>query len=274
MFAPRYDPSTSSDGEVHESPRAYAPSWGEGGTGVTPASRSGGWRCQHGGVASRILVIEDDDRIRETTRLVLEDEGYDVVEAASAEDGLIRYDQRLPGCVIVDLMLPGMNGFECCRALRHRSDVPIVVLTARTDTHDVVAGLEAGADDYVTKPFHAKELTARIRALLRRAAGGQLPTVITLGQVEIRPDEGEVRNRGEQVALTKTEFRLLCELAAHPGRVFSREVLLESVWGYPQVGDGKLVDTHIHRLRLKLEDDPAHPQHVITVRGLGYKVNP
>jgi two-component system, OmpR family, response regulator MtrA len=225
-------------------------------------------------MASRVLVIEDDDRIRETTRLVLEDEGYEVEEAASAETGLIRFDQRSPGCVIVDLMLPGIDGFECCRALRQRSDVPIVVLTAKTDTHDVVAGLEAGADDYVTKPFHAKELTARIRALLRRAGGGQSSAVITLGEIEVRHDEGVVQKKGEPVGLTKTEFRLLCELAAHPGRVFSREVLLGSVWGYPQVGDGKLVDTHIHRLRAKLEDDPAHPQHVITVRGLGYKINP
>jgi two-component system, OmpR family, response regulator MtrA len=224
-------------------------------------------------VAGRVLVIEDDDRIRETTRLVLEDEGYEVDEAAAAEDGLIRFEQRTPGCVIVDLMLPGMNGFECCRALRQRSDVPIVVLTAKTDTHDVVAGLEAGADDYVTKPFHSKELAARIRALLRRAGAGQAPGVITLGELEVRPDEGVVRKRGEPVGLTKTEFRLLCELAAHPGRLFTREVLLDHIWGYPQVGDGKLVDTHIHRLRTKLEDDPAHPQHVITVRGLGYRVN-
>lgn len=224
-------------------------------------------------MASRILLVEDDDRIRETTRLLLEDEGYDVDEAPSAEDALASFDQRPASCVVVDLMLPGINGFECCRALRQRSDVPIVVLTAKTDTHDVVAGLEAGADDYITKPFHAKELTARIRALLRRARGtGSGPQVITLGDVEVSPDEGEVRKRGEQVPLTKTEFGLLCELAAHPGRVFSREVLLANVWGYSFAGDGKLVDTHIHRLRTKLEDDPANPKRVVTVRGLGYKV--
>ena len=230
--------------------------------------------CQHDPMATRILLIEDDDRIRETTRLVLEDEGYEVEEAASAEAGLVMFGQRSPACVIVDLMLPGINGFECCRALRQASDVPIVVLTAKTDTHDLVAGLEAGADDYVTKPFHAKELTARIRALLRRAgqAGGRPGGALVLGDVEVVPDEGVVRKRGRPVGLTKTEFRLLCELAAHPGRVFSREVLLANVWGYPDVGDGKLVDTHIHRLRNKLEDDPARPVHVITVRGLGYKV--
>ena len=230
--------------------------------------------CDDGLVATRILLIEDDDRIRETTRLVLEDEGYEVDEASSAEQGLVLFGQRSPACVIIDLMLPGINGFECCRALRQASDVPIVVLTARTDTHDVVAGLEAGADDYMTKPFHAKELTARLRSLMRRAAtaGGRESSSIVLGDLQITPDEGVVRRRGEQVQLTKTEFRLLCEMAAHAGRVFSRELLLENVWGYPNVGDGKLVDTHVHRLRNKLEDDPGNPEHVLTVRGLGYKV--
>ena len=222
----------------------------------------------------RLLLIEDDDRIRETTRLVLEDDGYEVDEAPSAETGLVLFEQRSPACVIVDLMLPGMNGFECCRALRQTGDVAIIVLTARTDSHDVVAGLEAGADDYVTKPFHAKELTARIRALLRRASLGtsRMASKLVIGDVEVLPEEGLVKRRGEEVALTKTEFRLLCELAAHPGRVHSREILLESVWGYPGTGDGKVVDTHIHRLRNKLEDDPANPVHVLTVRGLGYKV--
>lgn len=229
---------------------------------------------EHELVATRILIIEDDDRIRETTRLVLEDEGYEVDEAASAESGLVMFGQRSPGCVIVDLMLPGLNGFECCRALRQSSDVPIVIVTARTDTHDVVAGLEAGADDYITKPFHPKELGARLRALMRRAAigGPRESAAIVLGDVEILPEAGLVRRAGREVQLTKTEFRLLCEMAAQPGRVFSRELLLENVWGYPNVGDGKLVDTHIHRLRNKLEEDQTAPAHVLTVRGLGYKV--
>jgi DNA-binding response OmpR family regulator len=229
-----------------------------------------------GRMPSRILLIEDDDRIRETTRLVLEDNGYEVDEADSAETGLVVFGQRSPSCVIVDLMLPGLDGFECCRALRRMSGVPIVVLSARTDPQDIVAGLEAGADDYVTKPFHAKELTARVKALLRRAAspveGGR--DVFNLGELEVSPAEGTVHKAGREISLTKTEFRLLCELAAHPNRVFSREILLENVWGYPHVGDSKLVDTHVHRLRTKLEDDPSAPRYVLTVRGLGYKVVP
>jgi len=178
--------------------------------------------------------------------------------------------------VLIDLMLPGMDGFETCRSLRRASDVPVIMVTARTDTYDVVAGLEAGADDYVTKPFVAKELAARIRALLRRARTSteQASSVLRVGDLEITPDAGEVRRGGEQVHLTRTEFRLLCELAANPGRVFSRELLLERVWGYDYFGDGRLVDVHVRRLRTKVEADPAHPQHVVTVRGLGYKLQP
>lgn len=223
-------------------------------------------------MVGRILIIEDDEGIRETTRMIFQDEGFEVDEAPSGEAGISLFGLRPPSCVVVDLMLPGMSGFECCRLLRQDSDVPIIVLTARTDSHDVVAGLEAGADDYVTKPFHAKELMARIRALLRRAGGIDPSRPIRLGDLEVVPIEGVVRRRGAPVDLTKTEFRLLCEMASHPGRVFSREVLLETVWGYPGLGPGKLVDTHIHRLRTKLEDDPADPAHVVTVRGLGYKV--
>ena len=225
----------------------------------------------------QILIIEDDDRIRETTCLLLEDEGYEVLGVPSAEDGISAFERSPAACVVVDLMLPGMNGFDCCRELRKRSDVPIIMLTARTDPFDVVAGLEAGADDYVTKPFHAKELTARVRALLRRARSAgedanDSSKVIAFGDVEVRVDEGVVTKAGEELTLTKTEFRLLCEMAEHPGRVFSREVLLDKVWGYSYVGDGKLVDAHIHRLRAKVEDDPSSPTHVVTVRGLGYKV--
>jgi DNA-binding response OmpR family regulator len=220
-----------------------------------------------------ILLVEDDERIRASMRLALEDEGYDIREAGTGEDGLSSFERRASDVVLIDLMLPGMDGFACCRAIRRTSDVPIVMVTARSDTHDVVAGLEAGADDYVTKPFVAKELSARIRALLRRARTAEAPSnVIRFGSIEVRPDEGSVLKAGEEVHLTRTEFRLLCELASSPGRMFSREALLDRVWGYDYFGDGRLVDVHIRRLRTKVEDDPANPTHVLTVRGLGYKL--
>ncbi|MGH9023664.1 MAG: winged helix-turn-helix domain-containing protein [Acidimicrobiia bacterium] len=206
-------------------------------------------------------------------RLALEDEGYAVIEAASGEDALEAFAKRPTDIVLIDLMLPGLDGFEVCRALRRTSDVPIVMVTARSDTHDVVAGLEAGADDYVTKPFAAKELTARMRALLRRSRDvGAATTVIAFGEVVVEPEAGSVSRSGETVHLTKTEFRLLCELATNPGRVLSREQLLERVWGYDYFGDGRLVDVHVRRLRTKIEPDPANPRHVVTVRGLGYKM--
>ena len=168
-----------------------------------------------------------------------------------------------------------MDGFECCRELRKTSAVPIIMVTARTDTHDVVAGLEAGADDYVTKPFEPKELAARIRALLRRARTNE-PGLVQLefGDLEILPEAGVVRRGGEEVHLTRTEFLLLCELAANAGKVLSREQLLERVWSYDYFGDGRLVDVHVRRLRTKIEHEPSEPRHVLTVRGLGYKLAP
>jgi DNA-binding response OmpR family regulator len=171
-------------------------------------------------------------------------------------------------------MLPGIDGFDVCRALRRQSDVPIVMVTARNDTHDVVAGLEAGADDYVTKPFVAKELAARIRALLRRVRNDSGPAVLAFDGLEVLPEAGEVHRDGLQVHLTKTEFRLLCELAANPNKVLSREQLLDRVWGYGYFGDGRLVDVHVRRLRAKIEPDAADPRYVVTVRGLGYKLQP
>ncbi|HEY7949183.1 MAG TPA: response regulator transcription factor [Acidimicrobiales bacterium] len=223
-------------------------------------------------MTARLLIVEDDERIRASTRLALEDEGYDVDEAGSGEMALERFTEQPSDIVLIDLMLPGMDGFECCRQLRRTSAVPVIMVTARTDTHDVVAGLEAGADDYVTKPFVAKELAARIRALLRRARSVDEPSVLTFGDVEVRPDEGTVQRAGEEVHCTRTEFRLLCELAANPGKVLSREQLLDRVWGYDYFGDGRLVDVHIRRLRTKIEPDPANPRHILTVRGMGYKL--
>ena len=224
-------------------------------------------------VGTRILTVEDDERIRTAVKMALEDEGWIVEEADNGEDALDIFNRHPTDVVLIDIMLPGIDGFEVCRSIRRASDVPIVMVTARADTHDVVAGLEAGADDYLTKPFAPKELSARIRALLRRARTSD-PAIARLkfGDLEIVPEEGVVQRNGQEVHLTKTEFRLLVELASSPGRVFSREVLLERVWGYGYFGDGRLVDVHVRRLRTKIESDPANPRHVVTVRGLGYKL--
>jgi len=225
------------------------------------------------GVATRILTVEDDERIRTAVKLALEDEGWKVDEAETGEDALERFSQAPTDVVLIDIMLPGVDGFEVCRAIRRMSDVPIIMVTARDDTHDIVAGLEAGADDYLTKPFQPKELSARIRALLRRVRTTDSgATHLRFGDLEIVPEEGVVRRGGDEVHLTKTEFRLLLELANSPGRVLSREVLLERVWGHGYFADGRLVDVHVRRLRTKVEADAANPRHVVTVRGLGYKL--
>jgi DNA-binding response OmpR family regulator len=228
---------------------------------------------QSEGVGTRILAVEDDERIRTAVKLALEDEGWTVAEAANGEDALAAFQQEPADVVLIDIMLPGIDGFEVCRSIRRTSDVPIVMVTARADTHDVVAGLEAGADDYLTKPFAPKELSARIRALLRRARTSEVSSPhLRFGDLEIVPEEGVVRRNGRDVHLTKTEFRVLVELAQSPGRVFSREVLLERIWEHGYFGDGRLVDVHVRRLRTKVEADPANPRHVVTVRGLGYKL--
>ncbi|MBM3663657.1 MAG: response regulator transcription factor [Actinobacteria bacterium] len=230
---------------------------------------------ENGPVATRILTVEDDERIRTSVKLALEDEGWRVTEAGTGEEAITAFAEEAADVVLIDIMLPGMDGFEVCRSIRRQSDVPIVMVTARADTHDVVAGLEAGADDYLTKPFAPKELSARIRALLRRAR----PVVsgnpkLIFGSLEVIPQEGVVTMNGQPVHLTKTEFRLLVELANHPGTVFSREELLDKVWSHGVDGDSRLVDVHVRRLRTKVESDPANPQHVVTVRGLGYKLQP
>jgi DNA-binding response OmpR family regulator len=205
--------------------------------------------------------------------LALEDEGWTVEATASGEDAIEAFDRQPADVILIDIMLPGIDGFELCRTIRRTSDVPIVMVTARNDTHDIVAGLEAGADDYLTKPFAPKELSARIRALLRRIRPVQVGHErLVFGDLELIPEEGKVLKTGEEVHLTKTEFRLLCELAVNRGKVFSREELLDRVWEYDYFGDGRLVDVHIRRLRTKVEADPANPRHVVTVRGLGYRL--
>ncbi len=221
-----------------------------------------------------VLLIEDDARVRRSLRLALQDEGYHVCEAGTGEQGLTALAGRPVDVVLLDLMLPGLDGFSVCRQIRRTSTVPVIMVTAKTDSHDVVGGLEAGADDYVTKPLVAKELSARIRALLRRYDAQSAPDDHRwqVGPLEIRPDEGVVRRSGEELALTHTEFKLLVELAAASGRVCSREELLERVWGYGYFGDSRIVDVHIRRLRTKVELDPSQPQHVVTARGLGYRL--
>jgi DNA-binding response OmpR family regulator len=222
-----------------------------------------------------LLFIEDDDAIRLALRLALEDEGYTVIEADTGTGGLEAFRANDVDLVLLDLRLPDLSGFDVCRALRSESIVPIIIITAQTDTHDMVAGLEVGADDYVTKPVVPKELAARIRALLRRVYLLEPTPAVKparFGDVELRRDLGVALKAGVELALTKTEYRLLCEFADHPGAVLSRDQLLERVWGYEYLGDSRLVDAHVRRLRLKVEDQPDEPRLIVTVRGIGYRL--
>jgi DNA-binding response OmpR family regulator len=222
----------------------------------------------------RVLLVEDDERIRQVLVLALGDEGFDIVDVVSGEDALRELEATSFDVVLLDLTLPGVDGLEVCRTLRSRGDLPIIIVTARTDTTDVISGLEAGADDYVTKPLVASELAARIRALLRRRGGGRLDNLLHAGDLEIRVDEGVVHRDGVQVHLTRTEFQVLVELASAAGRIVTREQLLQRVWGYDYFGDTRLLDVHIRRLRRKVEQNPDEPKLVLTVRGSGYKVDP
>ncbi|MFM7649875.1 MAG: response regulator [Acidimicrobiaceae bacterium] len=223
-----------------------------------------------------LLFVEDDRDIRAALRLALEDEGYKVIESPDGQSGLKTFASENVDLVLLDLRLPDMSGFDVCRELRSKSLVPIIMVTAQTDTHDLVAGLEAGADDYVTKPVIAKELAARIRAALRRttllSTSSSTIDRFTVRDVEMRSDQGIVLKSGIELPLTKTEYRLLHIFMENANKVLSRDQLLELVWGYEYLGDSRLVDAHIRRLRLKIEDIPDEPKIIVTVRGMGYRL--
>ena len=221
---------------------------------------------------TRILLVEDDPSIREVTAIGLGAAGFAVTTAADGVEALERFRADPFDIVLLDVMLPRLDGYEVCRQIRRTSTVPVVMLTARADTMDVVVGLEAGADDYVRKPFEVPELIARIRAALRRAGGAAGETSqLRLGPIEIDVAGREASREGEAIALTRTEFDLLLELVRHAGQVLTRDTLLDRVWGYDYLGDSRLVDVAIQRLRAKIESDPATPELVLTVRGAGYK---
>jgi two-component system response regulator MtrA len=222
----------------------------------------------------RVLLVEDDASIRELTSAGLTGAGFKVESAGDGREALTRFDSSAPDVVVLDLMLPELDGYEVCREIRGRSQVPIVMLSARTDTVDVIVGLELGADDYVTKPFEIAELVARIRAVLRRSAAAPSEGLIHVRDVEIDPAAFRVRKNGTEIALTATELRLLLELARRPNQVFTRELLLELVWNYDYLGDSRLVDVAVQRLRGKIEDDPHAPKLIQTVRGVGYRLDP
>lgn len=229
-------------------------------------------RWHDGHMDTRVLVVDDDTALADMIGIMLESEGYEPSFCVDGAQAMTMFRKVSPDLVLLDLMLPGVDGVEICRQIRVESDVPIIMLTARTETEDVVAGLEAGADDYVTKPFRSKELLARVRTRLRRvidpAAGAER---VEISDLMIDVAGHEVR-RGEQIiALTPLEFDLLVTLARSPWKAFSREELLAEVWGYHHTADTRLVNVHVQRLRAKIEHDPEHPEIVMTVRGIGYR---
>ena len=224
-------------------------------------------------MTEQVLVVDDEPRIVEIVRAYLEREGFRVITAADGATGLEMARRERPALVVLDLMLPGLSGWEICRTLRAEGGPPIIMLTARDDVTDKIVGLELGADDYVTKPFNARELAARVRAVLRRARGEQAPArAIVVGDLTVDPERHEVRRDGQPIALTPTEFAILEALASQPGRAFSRLQLLERAQGEAYEGYERAIDSHVKNLRQKIEPDPRHPRYVLTVFGVGYKM--
>ncbi|HEX6684563.1 MAG TPA: response regulator transcription factor [Candidatus Limnocylindrales bacterium] len=220
----------------------------------------------------RVLVVEDDASIREVTALGLSRAGLKASVAVDGREGLAAWRAHEYDLIVLDVMLPGLDGLQVCREIRRSSQIPILMLTARTDTIDVVVGLECGADDYMRKPFEMPELVARVRALMRRTGTPAEQTVLRVGELEVDPARFTARLGGRELVLTATEFRLLSELIRRPGQVFTRQLLLERVWDYDYLGDSRLVDVAVQRLRAKIEEDPANPRLIRTVRGAGYKL--
>jgi two-component system, OmpR family, response regulator MtrA len=221
----------------------------------------------------RVLIVDDDNALAEMLGIVLRGEGFETAAVSDGDRAFGAFREFKPDLVLLDLMLPGRDGIDVCRQIRAESGVPIVMLTAKSDTVDVVVGLESGADDYVIKPFKPKELVARVRARLRRADEPK-PETLNIGDLSIDVAGHSVKRGGESIALTPLEFDLLVALARKPWQVFTREVLLEQVWGYRHAADTRLVNVHVQRLRSKIEHDPEKPEIVITVRGVGYKAGP
>ena len=223
-------------------------------------------------MAKTVLVIEDEEAIRSVIRAFLEDAGYTVVQAADGEAGVAQFRACRPDLVLLDVMLPKMSGIEVCQAVREKSDVPIIMLTAKGEDMDKILGLEYGADDYMTKPFNILEVKARIKSILRRTgAKSEAPRLtLTAGDITINLGNRSVQAHGQAVNLTVKEFDLLNLFMSNPGKVYSRDELLETIWGFDYIGDFRTVDVHIRRLREKIEADPANPSHIMTKWGVGY----